>query len=402
MRKVLTPRFVETAQPKSTRVEYPDAACPGLYLIIQPTGARSFAHRFRHNGVNGKRTLGRAGAGGLSLAAARAAVANHRHRLERDPVTPVTPVTPKTVGGEDRIETAVASFLERHTFVKNRRSTAEKAARIFSRDVLPHWRGRKLNEIRKADVIDLVEDIAASGRGYHANRTLGTLSKFFNWLVARDVLAISPVTRVEKPFKEKPRERLLSDAELCALWNACKGDGPFGDALRVLMCTGARRDEISRMRWDELDEKRQELRLSGERSKNRREHVIPLSPQVWSIIEAQPRFVGCAYVFSADGKRPVTGWDKAKVRISTKAGIAPETWRLHDLRRSCASGMQKLGVSVPVIEKALGHISGATRGLVGVYQRYDYADEVRIALQKWSDHVERVVGGKPAKVVKLR
>jgi integrase len=224
---------------------------------------------------------------------------------------------------------AIVSFLERHAYAKTRRSTAEKAERIFNREVVPRWRGRKLSDIRKADVIELVEDIAASGRGYLANRVLAQLSKFFNWLVARDVLAISPVTRVEKPFKEKVRTRLLEDTELRALWLACESDGPFGQALRVLMLTGARRDEVSRMRWDEIDAKRWEWKLSSERSKNRREHVIPLSPQVWTILEAQPRFAGCPYVFSADDKKPVTGWDKAKVRVSTKAGIAPKTWRLH-------------------------------------------------------------------------
>jgi integrase len=401
MRKVLTPRFVETIRPRAARTEYPDAACPGLYLVVQPSGTRSWAHRFRHDGVNGKRTLGRAGTGGLSLAAARAAVANHRHRLERA-VTPVTPVTPKTVGGEDKIETAIASFLERYAYAKTRRSTATKAEQILNREVLSRWRGRKLNEIRRADVIDLVEDIATSGRGYLANRTLAQLSKLFNWLVARDVLAISPVTGVERPFQEKARTRVFEDAELRALWNACEGDGPFGDALRVLMLTGARRDEVARMQWSELNESTRTWKLPGERSKNGREHVVPLSEQAWELIWSRPRFTGCPYVFTADGKRAINGWHKAKLRISAKAGIAVESWRPHDLRRTCASGMQKLGVLVPVIEKALNHLSGTFRGIVGVYQQHDYADEVRIALRKWSDHVERIVGGRPGKVVKLR
>jgi integrase len=107
-------------------------------------------------------------------------------------------------------------------------------------------------------------------------------------------------------------------------------------------------------------------------------------------------------VFSADGKRAVNNWDEVKHRISAKAGITASSWRLHDLRRTAASGMQKLGVSVPVIEKALNHVSGTFRGIVGVYQTHDYADEVRIALQRWADRVEEIVGGKPAKVVKLR
>jgi integrase len=302
----------------------------------------------------------------------------------------------------DKIETAIASFLERHAYAKTRRSTAWATERVFNRIVLPAWRGRSIASIRKRDVIELVEDVAASGRGYLANRTLGTLSKFFNWLVARDALAFSPVTKLERPHKEEVRTRLLNDAELRALWFACEDDGPFGQALRALMLTGARRDEVSRMQWSEIEEERRLWVLPAERSKNRRKHEIPLSSQTWELIQAQPRFVGCPYVFSADGKNPVTGWDKAKVRISTKAGIVPKTWRLHDLRRTCASGMQKLGISVPVIEKALNHISGTFRGIVGVYQQHDYADEVRIGLQRWADRVEEIVGGKPAKVVKLR
>jgi integrase len=142
--------------------------------------------------------------------------------------------------------------------------------------------------------------------------------------------------------------------------------------------------------------------LPAERSKNRCKHEIPLSSQTWELIQVQPRFADCPYVFSADGKKPVIGWGKAKVRISARARIAADSWRLHDLRRTAASGMQKLGVSVPVIEKALNHISGTFRGIVGVYQQHDYADEVRIALQKWADRIEEIVGGKPARVFTLR
>jgi hypothetical protein len=121
MGKVITHRFVESVRPKAARTEYPDSGCPGLYLVVQPSGTRSWAVRFRHNGVNGKKTLGRAGDDGLSLAAARAAAAAHRHRLETHPgVTPVTGVTPKAEGGGDKIEAAVAAFFELHVRRKNR------------------------------------------------------------------------------------------------------------------------------------------------------------------------------------------------------------------------------------------------------------------------------------------
>ena len=410
--KVLTTRFVDAAKPRhnsagdAVRAEYPDAACPGLHLVVQPTGTRSWAFRFRRrtDRKNVKLTLGKAGDGGLSLAAARHAAAAHRHRLEQGAVlvTPVTAVTPQSVRTGDKVETAVASFLELHVRRKNRISTARVTENIFNRIIVPAWRNRTIDSIRRRDIIDLVEDVAASGRGYHANRTCAVLSKFFAWLVARDALTFSPVTGVERPHKEKTRSRVLTDDELRVLWLACGHEGASGEAIRLMTLTGARRGEVGEMSRREVDQDHQLWNLPAERTKNGRPHTIPLSTQAWALLEARPRFADCNFVFSADGKRAVNNWDEVKHRISAKAGITASSWRLHDLRRTCASGMQRLGVSVPVIEKALNHTSGTFRGIVGVYQTHDYADEVRIALQRWADRVEEIVGGKPAKVVKLR
>jgi integrase len=408
---VLTTRFVEAARPKrssvgdAVRAEYPDAACPGLHLVVQPTGTRSWVYRFRRrtDRKSVKLTIGRAGKDGLSLAAARAAAATHRHRLETRPdVTLVTAVTGGSGGGGDKIETVVAAFLELHVRRKTRASSARVTEGAFNQIVLPAWRGRTIGSIRRRDVIELVEGVAADGRGYHANRVLAALSKLFNWLVARDVLAFSPVVGVEPPHKEEARTRVLSDDELRALWLACESDGALGQAIRLLILTGQRRNEVSRMSWPEIDEERRLWTLPAARTKNAREHVVPLSLQAWVLIESRPRFADHPFVFSADGRRPVNNWDKAKHRISARAKIAADSWRLHDLRRTAASGMQKLGISIPVVEKALNHQSGVFRGIVSTYQTHDYADEIRIALQKWADRVEEIVGGKPAKVVKLR
>jgi integrase len=183
-------------------------------------------------------------------------------------------------------------------------------------------------------------------------------------LVARDALAFSPVTGVERLHKEEARTRILSDDELRALWFACEYEGALGQAIRMLILTGARRDEVGRMRWQELDEARRLWTLPAGRTKNAREHAIPLSSQAWALIEARPRFAGCPFVFSTNGRRPVTNWGEVKRRISAKAGIAADSWRLHDLRRTCASGMQKLGVQVPVIEKVLNHISGSSEARI--------------------------------------
>jgi integrase len=413
--QVLTTRFVEAAKPRhnstgdAVRAEYPDAACPGLHLIVQPTGTRSWAFRFRRRAdrKNVKLTLGKAGDGGLSLAAARHAAAAHRHRLEQVSgaigVTRVTDVTGESGGGVgDKIETAVAAFLEKHVRRKNRVSTARVTENIFNRIIVPAWRGRTIGSIRRRDIIDLVEDIAASGRGYHSNRTCAVLSKFFAWLVARDALAFSPVTGVERPHKEKIRSRILTDDELRALWLACGHEGASGEAIRLMVLTGARRGEVGEMLRQEVDQDHQLWNLPAERTKNGRPHTIPLSTQAWALLEARPRFADCNFVFSADGKRAVNNWDEVKHRISAKAGITASSWRLHDLRRTAASGMQKLGISVPIIEKALNHKSGTFRGIVSVYQQHDYADEIYVALQKWADYVvEYLVGGRPAKVFPL-
>ena len=410
--KVLTTRFVDAAKPRhnsagdAVRAEYPDAACPGLHLVVQPTGTRSWAFRFRRrtDRKNVKLTLGKAGDGGLSLAAARHAAAAHRHRLEQGAVlvTPVTAVTPQSVRTGDKVETAVASFLELHVRRKNRISTARVTENIFNRIIVPAWRNRTIDSIRRRDIIDLVEDVAASGRGYHANRTCAVLSKFFAWLVARDALTFSPVTGVERPHKEKTRSRVLTDDELRVLWLACGHEGASGEAIRLMTLTGARRGEVGGMSRREVDQDHQLWNLPAERTKNGRPHTIPLSTQAWTLIEARPRFAGCDFVFTIDGKRVVNNWDEVKHRISAKAGITASSWRLHDLRRTAASGMQKLGISVPIIEKALNHKSGTFRGIVSVYQQHDYADEIYVALQKWADYVvEYLVGGRPAKVFPL-
>jgi integrase len=408
--KVLTARAVVVAKPKRNvagvlvRAEIPDGGCPGLYLVVEPTGTKSWAHRYRRHGVPKKDTLGRAGEGGLALAAARHAVAAARHRLGRglNPTTTLHPVAPTGVTSNDSVEAAVAAFLDLHAYRKTRLNSAKATEYSFNRFVLPAWRGRSVAEIGRRDVIDLVESVAVA-TPYAANRLLAALSKFFAWLCARDAIPLSPAVGVERPHREIARQRMLDDAELRAVWRACEGEGIFGAALRMLVLTGCRRNEVGAMRWSELDQRRRLWRLPGERTKNHRSHTIPLSSQARAIIEALPQINGGEFVFTLDGRTPIIGWAKVKARISAKAGLDPNTWRLHDLRRSCASGMQRIGVSVPVVEKALNHGSNSFRGIIATYQTHDYADEIRVALQRWGDHVEDLVSDrKPSTVVRLR
>jgi integrase len=180
------------------------------------------------------------------------------------------------------------------------------------------------------------------------------------------------------PVEANRRERVLSDDEIAKLWRAVEGD-PFEGMVRLLILTGARRSEISQLRWTEILE--DAIHLPAERTKTGQPRIVPLSPQAAAIIAGATR--NGAYVFG--GKK---AWSAAKVRIDAATGIN-EPWVVHDIRRSVATKMQKLGISLQVVEAILGHV-GTRAGIVGVYQVYDYLEEKQAALEAWGAHVARL------------
>ena len=262
----------------------------------------------------------------------------------------------------------------------------------------PAWRGRTIHEIRRRDIIELLDGIATD-RPVLANRTLAVLSVFFRWCSARDVIESSPCVGVPRPAPEVARDRVLSESEIRDLWKACDTlGGTIGPFVKVLLLTGQRRSEVAGMQLSEIEG--DVWVLPAERVQNKRLHSVPLSTQVLKIIEtAEP--VG-DYVFTDNPRKRIDGsfsiWKK---RIDAHMKPLP-SWTFHDLRRTAASGMAKLGVEIPVIEKCLNHAGGVFAGIVGTYQRHEYASEKRIALQRWADHIDQLVGGRPATVVKFR
>jgi integrase len=184
------------------------------------------------------------------------------------------------------------------------------------------------------------------------------------------------------------RDRVLSDSEVAIVWNAAGELGwPFRDVIRLLLLTGARREEIGALSWAEVRE--DQIELAGPRTKNGEGHVIPLSPAAREIIDGMPRISGSPFVFTTTGTTSISGWSRAKqlldreaARLNNGAPLPP--WRLHDLRRTVATSLQRLGVALPVIEAVLGHISGSRAGVVGIYQRHTFDDEKRAALDAWA------------------
>jgi integrase len=187
---------------------------------------------------------------------------------------------------------------------------------------------------------------------------------------------------------------VLDDAELRALWTGTEALAPpFKQVLQLLILTGQRLGEVAGMRWGELDLATRLWSLPKERCKNGRAHTVPLSPQALAIIKSTPRIVACDFCFTANGKTAVVGFSKIKRRLDARLPADMAPWRIHDIRRSTATGLARLGVDIAVIERILNHASGLFRGVVGTYQRHGFDDERRVALDRWGRHVESLATG---------
>jgi integrase len=437
MTKTLTARRIDSAKPTSVRQEIPDALLPGLYFVVQPTGAKSFAVRYRHAGQPRKLTLGAYPAISLEAArelgakALRAAAAGGDPAREKQEakVEAQRQVAEEVRGRRDLFENVAREFIERYAKPrakqKGRPDAWQETGRILGLrpdpsdddklieqggDVIPRWRGRKVQEITKRDIVSLLDEINDRGAPIMANRTLAATRKLMNWAVARDIIAASPCAGVEPPASENSRDRILTDDELRLVWNAADAEGwPFGPIVKLMILTGQREGEIAGMRWKELDFEAKVWTLPAGRVKNDEQHTVPLSDAALEIIKALPRIkTESGLVFAGRHGRPVTAFSRAKDRVDAATTRANKEkplpgWVFHDLRRTVASGMARLGIQLPVIEKVLNHRSGTFRGIVGVYQRHSFADEKRKALAAWASHVETVLSGnQPGNVVSIR
>jgi integrase len=279
-----------------------------------------------------------------------------------------------------------------------------------------------VSSITKRQVTAVLDAVAERGP-IAANRTFAYLRGFFGWCVERDAISQSPCLAMKKPSKEVKRQRTLTASEIAEVWRAFDGKGGmFGAMFKMLMLTGARRDEIAGLRWDELKGLRWDRRegklveiageapaieLPGQRTKNGLPHVIPLAPQAMTLLQSIPRkeittggkTALSPYVFTETGKTHATGYSNAVERVHKLVAKAREAagieepmpeWRLHDVRRSVASGMARIGVQPAVIEAALNHVSGLKGGIAGVYVTHDYLEERRAALKQWADHIEEI------------
>jgi integrase len=268
----------------------------------------------------------------------------------------------------------------------------------------PVFGDKTLASITRAQIAALIDETKV--RSHSTARNLfGALRPIFLWAAEGGAIEQSPMTGLRGPKPVKSRERVLSDDEIKALWQAAGAESwPFENVFKMWLLTAQRRNEVSGMRWREIDLDAGTWTIAKERSKNGKAHRVDLSPEsVRMLVKTTDDLV-----FSTTGTTPVSGFSKVKLRVDARMkellGDKFEPWRIHDLRRTAASGMAALGFQPHVIERVLNHVSGVQGGLVGVYQRHEYRDERKRALLAWGAHVERLTGREaaPSNVVAMR
>lgn len=402
-----TVKGIEALKPDpAKRLEIPHPATPGLYLVVQPSGAKSWALRYRFAGKSAKLTLGKWPIMGISEARTAAGDALQEVEHGRNPAAAKkaakADAKEAALTERDKVKTLVEQFDKRH--LSGLRSGAG-VRRMLDVHVVKAWGERDIQEITKRDVIDLLDKIADSGRTTSANRIRAYVGKFFNWCVERDILAANPAVSVKAVAKEVARDRVLTDEEIRWFWQACDKVGyPWGAFGKLALLIGQRRGEVAEVPYAEIEGDL--WSLPATRCKNGRAHNVPLSTAAADVLASVPRIVGGGYVFTTTGKTPISGFAKGHARLAEKmAEIATKErkepveiphWTFHDLRRTCATGLARLGIPVRVTEAVLNHVSGTAAGIVSVYQRHDYADEKRAALEAWGRFVTGLVEGKPA------
>jgi integrase len=383
------------------RREVPDGKVSGLYLVLQPSGARSWALRYRVAGKPTKLTIGPYPAIDLAAARKRALEALGDVAGGKDPAAEKqasrAALKAAREAETDRVEKVVDLFVERHAKPKTR--DWRETERILIKEVVGRWSGRRLSQITRAHVHEMLDEIIDRGAPIRANRVFAQFRKMCRWAVERGIIDRSPCDGMRPPSPETPRDHVLSDDEIKLVWAACEQIGwPFGPIGKLLLLTGARRDEVAGMTWAELNLDARTWTLPSSRTKNKREHVVPLSDTAVNILKALPRNEGKAgLVFTTTGRTPVSGFSKAKVEIDAAivklAGKPMPDWIFHDIRRTVATGLQKLNVKLEVTEAVLNHVSGSRAGIVGVYQRHEYRDEKRASLNAWARKLNEIVTG---------
>ncbi len=383
----LTKSSIDALPAPSADLVYWDAGLPGFGVKVTPKGRKVFVVLYRTGGAGSKLrkyTIGPYGR--VTLHQARVAAQRvFAAKVEgRDPAAEKREAKRRVVA--DRVEDLLESFITQR--LSQNRSAGE-VARLLRREVGQAWTGKSIHEISKRDVVDVISAVEQRGAPVAANKTLKSIKTFLRWCVGRAVLDQSPAEGVPLPTKEVARDRVLDDHELAQVIIAARNiGGPYGGIVELLALTGQRREEVARLTWQELDLQQRVWTIPKSRTKNAKTHAVHLSEQSIDVLKRANR--QGPLVFSLLGTKPFQEFSRAKSVLDQLSGVSE--WRLHDLRRTCVSGMARLGVTPHVADKILNHQSGTISGVAAVYQRHEFLAERQAALDLWGAHIGQLLG----------
>jgi integrase len=401
----ITKRVVDSAQPNPLRrYVVMDAEVKGFGLLVLPSGVKSFFLQYRMGGretTTQRYTIGKFGSPWTAETARDKAI-----KLRGKVADGVNICAQKRAAKNERQNAPEPNSVRRifeqfeARYLRGRRSGAEVAA-LLKREVIARWGDRLVTDIRRTDLIELLDEIADRGTVYTRNRTAAHIRKMFNWAIGRGIEMINPAARIEM-LQEETRDRVLTPEEIRLFWKGCNSLGyPFGSLFKMLLVTGQRRDEGATIDRKEVDKEAALWTIPEAKAKNGRTHTVPLSPLATSILSEQLDLGG--FYFTTNGRAPVSGYSKAKARLDalmtkllradleTKGKPDPaatiQPWRLHDLRRTLSTNMAEMGVPPHIVEKILNHQTGSISGVALVYNRHQYLDERRLALNAWAERI---------------
>ena len=390
-----------------------DPELKGFGVKAEPSGAKSYVLQYRLGGRAAKvrrYTIGRHGSP-WTPATARTE-AERLLRLVRQGTDVLEAKREKSRAARDlAFDAYVERFIEE--CLKERwRASWKDGKSLLEGHAVPVLKSKPLPEINRADVRAVLDH--AKGKVATRRNIFAVLRRLFRWAISQGDLERSPLEGMEPPPLPQSRDRVLADWELRLVFEAAdREEGPFAPLIRMLILTGQRLEELAGARWDELDRDEAVLRVPAVRAKNRRATDVPLSNGVIAELDGLvgEKWPRKGLVFTTTGKTPVSGFARTKRRLDKQmAEIAAEEreerplepWRYHDLRRTFATGMQRLGIRFEVTEALLNHVGSARSGVAGVYQRHDWKEEKRIALDAWAAHVRNLVSPAGSNIVQLR
>lgn len=391
--------FIKNYQAPTKRVEVYDDLVNGLALRVTTTGHKSFVFRYRFNKKVKRFTIGSYPNVSLSKARSEAKQLSYKVMNGIDPLIERQAIKKEP---EDLITFSILCdrFTRRH-LPTLRKTTAKEYLRVIDVELKPLFGDRPANEIQRKEIIDLLDEIAFDrGSVTSSNRVRATISSIFSFGIDKAIVEANPVLSIKRKKGENKRDRVYSPEELKVLWNAFENQAePIQSIYKMLLLCGQRSGETRRLKWNDIDSEKKIWTIPKEQTKAKRTHIVPLSETAFEVLEnIRPLTGKSEFVFQSPKleNQPVEWLQKATDRIKKESGV--EDFRVHDLRRSMASYMAQLGIDRTVLGKTLNH-----KGLAGddqvtaIYDRYDYMNEKRIALENWGIHLKGIINGAETK-----